>query len=392
MGYITELKSKSKGTRYKAVINIRKEKEGINYFATETFNSKTVAKKWLQDQESRLEKNPELLSIKVGQVSDSMTFGAAIAKYIEEVTDYGRSKKYALETIQKYDIAHIKISSLKRIHFGDHARRRINGYQNANMVFEPVKPATINFEFQCMKSVMDYAELVWGLDVDVAEYEKAIKGLRKARLVGDSDERDRLPTSNELQIITTLSYLDYHYSKNPNIPIHLIIWLFIYTGRRLNELARLKLDGYDEENNKWFVEGVKHPDGSRGNDKWFIVDDRAKPVISALMQPEVRKRMLARGGNPEYLVPCSTDNIDKRWRKYRDQAGIEDLKLHDLRHEAATRLAENGSTIANIMQYTLHDDMNSLKRYINLDIIRSNLLEFDEAIEVAKNAKLSDIL
>jgi len=392
MGYITELKSKSKGTRYKAVINIRKEKEGINYFATETFNSKPVAKQWLKDQESRLEKNPELLSIKVGQVSDSMTFGAAIAKYMDEVTDYGRSKKYTLETIQKYDIAHIKICSLKRLHFGDHARRRISGYKNANVEFEPVKPATVNFEFQCMKSVMDYAELVWGLDVDVNEYEKAIKGLRKARLVGDSDERDRLPTSHELQIITTLSYLDYHYSKNPNIPIHLIIWLFIYTGRRLNELARLKLDGYDEANSKWFVEGVKHPDGSRGNDKWFIVDERAKPVIAALMQPEVRKRMLSKGGNPEYLVPCSTDNIDKRWRKYRDQAGIEDLKLHDLRHEAATRLAENGQTIANIMQYTLHDDMNSLKRYINLDIIRKNLLEFDEAIEVAKNSKLSDIL
>lgn len=392
MGYITELKSKSKGTRYKAVINIRKEKEGINYFATETFNSKTVAKKWLQDQESRLEKNPELLSIKVGQVSDSMTFGAAIVKYMEEVTDYGRSKKFALETIQKYDIAHIKICSLKRIHFGDHARRRISGYQNANMVFEPVKPATINFEFQCMKAVMDYAELVWGLDVDVAEYEKAIKGLRKARLVGDSDERDRLPTSDELQKITTLSYLDFHYSKNPNTPIHLIIWLFIYTGRRLNELARLKLGDYDEENNKWFVEGLKHPDGSRGNDKWFIVDERAKPVIAELMQPEVRQRMLSRGGNSEYLVPCSTTNIDKRWRNYRDKAGIEDLKLHDLRHEAATRLAENGLTIANIMQYTLHDDMNSLKRYINLDIIRKNLLEFDEAIEVAKNSKLSDIL
>lgn len=97
--YLTELTSKSKGTRCKAVINIRKEKEGINYFVSETFNSKIVAKKWLQDQESRLEKNPELLSIKVGRVSDSMTFGAAIVKYMEEMTDYGCSKKYALQTI-----------------------------------------------------------------------------------------------------------------------------------------------------------------------------------------------------------------------------------------------------------------------------------------------------
>lgn len=392
MGYITELKSKSKGTRYKAVINIRKEKEGINYFATETFNSKSVAKKWLQDQESRLEKNPELLSIKVGQVSDSMTIGAAIAKYMKEVTDYGRTKKFTLESMQKFDIAHIKLNFLKRVHIGDHARRRAKGYQNANVVLDPVQPSTINSELQCLKSVLDYAELIWGLDVDVVEFEKAVKGLRKARLIGDSEERDRLPTSEELQKITTLSYLDFYYSKNPNTPIFLIIWLCIYTSRRLNELVRLKLKNYDELNGKWFIEGVKHPDGSFGNDKWFVVDDRAKKVIHELMQPDMRSRMLSRGGNPEFLVPFAVETIDNKWRKYRDKAGVIDLKFHDLRHEAATRLAEKGESIPKIMQYTLHDDMNSLKRYINLDIIRENLLDFDQAIEVANNSKLSDIL
>ena len=42
MGDITERKSKTKGTRYKAVVSIRRE--GIEYFDTETF-SKSMAKK-----------------------------------------------------------------------------------------------------------------------------------------------------------------------------------------------------------------------------------------------------------------------------------------------------------------------------------------------------------
>ena len=62
MGYITELKSKTKGTRYKAVINIRKPSEGIEYFDTETFSTRALAKAWLKREEDRLEKNPHLLS------------------------------------------------------------------------------------------------------------------------------------------------------------------------------------------------------------------------------------------------------------------------------------------------------------------------------------------
>lgn len=392
MGYITKLTSKSKGIRYKAVINIRKAKEGINYFDTETFSTKSLAEKWLKDQEGKLEKNPELLSIKPGQVSESMTFGAAIKKYMEEVTDYGRSKKFTLEMLQKFDIAQINICSLKRTHFGDHARRRGEGYTNARLSLDPVKPQTVNFDLQCMKSVLDYAEFVWGLPVESIEFEKAIKGLRKARLVSDSDERDRLPIDEELQKITTVSYMDFYLSENPNTPIFLIMWLAIYTSRRLNEIVRLKIANYDRDNKKWFVEGVKHPDGSYGNDKWFIVDERAEKVIDMLLDPVMRKRMLARGGDPEMLIPCSRKGVAENWRKYRDKAGVIDLKFHDLRHEAATRLAENGASIATIMQYTLHDDLNSLKRYINLDIIRKKPLEFTEALMNAKNSKLIDVL
>ncbi len=68
MGYITELKSKSKRTRYKAVINICKKSDGIEYFDTQTFSIKVLAKAWLKREEDRLEKNPEHLSTqKIGK-------------------------------------------------------------------------------------------------------------------------------------------------------------------------------------------------------------------------------------------------------------------------------------------------------------------------------------
>lgn len=390
MGYITELKSKTKGSRYRAVINIRKKKEGIEYFDTQTFSTKALAKAWLKKEEDKLEINPELLS--TDRVSSVMTLGAAIKKYLDEVTDFGRSKAFTLKQAQSFDIATIKITELKRSDFGEHAQRRAAGYSNEHFQLQPVKPATINFDLQCIKSVLDYAELVWGLNVDTAEYEKAVKGLRKARIVGDSEERARLVTSKELQDITTTSFYEFNYgSRYVGAPMYLVMWLCIYTGRRLNELVRLKIKDLDREHGKWFIEGIKHPNGSKGNDKWFVVSEKAMTIIDELLKPETRKKMLQRGGDENVLVPFTTDAIEKNWRRLRDMVGADGLHFHDLRHEAATRLAEQGLTIPQIQQYTLHDDWNSLKRYVNLDIIRKDTLDFMQALNVAENVKIKNL-
>jgi integrase len=140
------------------------------------------------------------------------------------------------------------------------------------------------------------------------------------------------------------------------------------------------------------LKAVKNPKGTIGNDKYFVVDERAEKIIDLLLEPELRKRMLRRGGNPKLLLPFHADIIDRNWQKIKDMAGIDDLRFHDLRHEAATRLAEKGMSIPLIQQYTLHEDWNSLKIYVNLNTIRKTVLDFDEAIENARNAKLGDFI
>lgn len=392
MGYITELKSKTKGTRYKAVINIRKPKEGIEYFDTQTFSTRALAKAWLKKEEDKLEKNPHLLSTdKESVASAAMSLGSAITRYKSEISDYGRTKAFTLEMLKKFDISQKSLADLKRTDYAEHALRRRDGYKNENYDLDPVEPSTILFEFQCIKSVLDHAELLWGVEIDFNEYEKAVKGLRKSRVISESEERDRLPTSKELQDLTTFGYIDFHLRNHSSVPIHLIMWLDIYTGRRLGELSRLKIDNFDREHKKWYLEAVKHPT-KKNNDKWFVVSDQALEIIDLLLQPEIRKRMLKRGGDESVLIPCHENNIAKQWQKIKKLAGIDDLRFHDLRHEAATRLAEQGLTIPQIQQYTLHDDWNSLKRYVNLDIIRKELLNFSNAMDRTANIELSKIL
>ena len=392
MSYITELKSKTKGTRYRAVINIRKKSDGIEYFDTETFSTKALAKAWLKREEDKLEKNPHLLSTNNKLATGTMSLASAITRYKSEISDYGRTKAFTLEMLKKYDIADKSLADLKRTDYANHALRRRDGYKNENHDLGPVEPSTILFEFQCMKSVLDHAELLWGIEIDFNEYEKAVKGLRKSRVISESEERTRLPTSKELQDLTTYAYIDFHLKNYSNTPLHLIMWLDIYTGRRLGEIVRLKIANYDRDHGKWFIEGIKHPNGSKGNDKWFVVSKEAAEIIDELLKPEIRKKMLLRGGDDQYLIPCNDTIIDRHWQKLKKLAGIEDLRFHDLRHEAATRLAEQGLTVPQIQQYTLHDDWNSLKRYVNLDIIRKDLLTYKQAIEYAQTVGVAEAI
>ena len=47
-------------------------------------------------------------------------------------------------------------------------------------------------------------------------------------------------------------------------------------------------------------------------------------------------------------------------------AGIEDLRFHDLRHEATTRLFEKGLNIMGVASITGHKDLRMLRRYTHL--------------------------
>ena len=61
------------------------------------------------------------------------------------------------------------------------------------------------------------------------------------------------------------------------------------------------------------------------------------------------------------------------------------MKPDDLRHEGITRLAEDGLTIPQIQQVSLHESWESLRRYVNLSH-REDRLDFVEAIKVAKKS------
>ena len=54
------------------------------------------------------------------------------------------------------------------------------------------------------------------------------------------------------------------------------------------------------------------------------------------------------------------------FKRARDRAGIIDLRFHDLRHTATTRLFERGLGIMEVASITGHEDLKMLKRYTHI--------------------------
>ncbi|MFS8368604.1 tyrosine-type recombinase/integrase [Acetobacter oryzifermentans] len=68
-------------------------------------------------------------------------------------------------------------------------------------------------------------------------------------------------------------------------------------------------------------------------------------------------------GNKLFSI-CST-TVDNLWKTARKRAGCPDLRIHDLRHEAISRLADAGLSLGALASMSGHKTSQMLLRYIN---------------------------
>ena len=376
MGTITQRKLVDGSIRYRAEIRINRKDLPI-YKESKTFGSKKVAAIWLAKREAEIEENPEIL---FGQedVID-LTLSNAISKYLAEVgAEYGRTKTYSLKLIQKFPIARHVITKIKSTHIAEHVALRKKGIEDLGL--DPVASSTLQHELLHIRGVLSHAAVMWDIDIDLNAFDKATAQLRKTRQISSSQKRDRLPTNDELMALTKYFVQKW---RNPNYsyPMHLIIWFAIYSCRREAEITRMELIDFDRHNNSWKIRDLKNPTGSKGNHKEFNVLPQCKKIIELLLETEVRARMLKRGYGDEYLIPLSPKTIGGEFRKACKLLGIDDLRFHDLRHDGCTRLAEQGFTIPQIQQVSLHDSWGSLERYVSVKR-RKETLSFEKLLEL----------
>lgn len=362
MGSIRTKKSKDGTSRYYAEIRINKQ--GFPpYRESANFSTKKTAQAWIAKREAELKDNPKLL-FGAKFISNDLTVSEAIDRYIDELgMAFGRSKMHALRLLQKFPIAKLPLTVISPLDITDHANLRKTGVPK--LALNPISPATLGSEFTYLFGVLEHAEIMWGVELDMNALRRSLKQLKKTRNVAPSNKRDRFPTNDELIKLTKHFYQKW---QNGGMAMHLIMWFALLSGRRQAEITRLEL--VDDLGGVFIVRDVKNPKGSLGNHQKFTVLPETRQIIELLKQHTA---------DETYLVAESNKMISKLFTESCHLLDIHDLHFHDLRHEACTRLAEQGMTIPQIQSVSLHRSWGSLQRYVSVHK-RAITLSFDDVM------------
>lgn len=317
-----------RGKKWRALVRVKGHPS-----ASRTFNGRKAAEDWAKATEDAIRAGKALPEAAV-------TLAALVDRYVREMARVGRpvsvTKRGNLrrwtESLGERDIA-----SLTGQDVLDHLASR------------GVSPATRAMELGFLADVLAAGRALWGHTIpDVVAAARPM--LRRARLVGKPQERDRRPTARELALLA-----DFFRFNFGQIPMRDIIPFAIETAMRMGEIVALRWEDYEPgEKPMVKIRDRKDPQRKDGNDQWVPLLGESAAIIDR--QPRTGP----------LIFPYKADSIGAAFRRACLRLQIQDLHFHDLRHEGASRLFEQGYQIQQVAIVTGHRDWKSLKRYTQI--------------------------
>ena len=136
--------------------------------------------------------------------------------------------------------------------------------------------------------------------------------------------------------------------------------LLLLTGCRLSEIQTLRW-----ENVK--ADCIELPDGKTGG-RVVPLGPEASAVLGALPRDDDNPWVIAGRLPGSHLT-----DLQRPWRRIRERAGLEDVRIHDLRHSYASRAVALGESLTMIGKLLGHTQVQTTARYAHLarDSIRS---------------------
>ncbi|MBB5447878.1 MULTISPECIES: site-specific integrase [unclassified Paraburkholderia] len=322
-----------------------------------TFDTKQQARDWAQRVEAEIS-----LNIFVDRSeAERTTLGEALDRYAREIVPTKRYPSQELTRIarwKKNDLAWRPLAALRGVDFAKYrdARRAAGRAEN-----------TIRLELQVISHLFEIARKEWG-------FETLMNPLKNIRKPTGSRARDRRLLPGEFDALRTRLAA----SNNP--------WaapafeLAVETSLRQGTLFNVRWEWVKIQDRM-----IEFPPEARGADNKGVparlpLTRRAADVLRALAALWQRDRFI----DPELcqLGPVNVDPdklsgpvfgtscnaVQLVWKRIvKSENGFPNLRWHDLRHEAASRLFEKGLHPLEVASVTGHRSMQMLKRYTHLN-------------------------
>jgi integrase len=141
-----------------------------------------------------------------------------------------------------------------------------------------------------------------------------------------------------------------------NKMLQFIVPMLVLTGARKREVLDAKWSDFDLERQSWRIPMCK-TDKARH----VPLSDGALQVLAQISRVEDVEYVFA---NPKTKLPYVS--IFCSWNTARKQAGLADVRIHDLRHSFASFLVNAGRTLYEVQKILGHTQVKTTQRYAHL--------------------------
>jgi integrase len=146
--------------------------------------------------------------------------------------------------------------------------------------------------------------------------------------------------------------------KDKNRTVCGIVLFLLSTGARLNEALQARWSLIDIEHRVWRIPATNSKSGKV----------RAVPLNDAAL--EVLSKQDTEGEFEHVFINLQTGlpytTIQKVWERLRRKAGLEHVRIHDLRHSYASMLVNSGRSLYEVQQILGHSNPKVTQRYSHL--------------------------
>ena len=268
------------------------------------------------------------------------TIAGLAERYLREHVDVRckpSTRKSQRQVVGKYilpALGRLPVSELERRHVGNlHA-----GLHKS--------PGSANEAVATLSRILNKAE-AWGLVPPGSNPCRFVKKYRRRRL-------ERFLTGEEFRRLgRVLSALE----AEGKVPPHAAaaLRLLMLTGCRLGEILTLRWEDVHPEANE-----IRLRDSKTG--PWVVpLSPAAARVLAGLPRPAETPWVIA-GRKPGTRLA----HIHHHWYRVRERAGLEDVRIHDLRHSFASRALALGESLPMIGKLLGHSKIRTTARYAHL--------------------------
>lgn len=291
---------------------------------TATFDTQRDAKIWVAEIEAKMSR---------GQWHDAddstkTKLATALQRYMTEVTPHKKGAKQEINRIKillKLPLAEWNLAEIRGQQIAEYRDKRTAA---------GMSPSTIRNELTIISQVFETAAKEWGMyslrnPVEHVKRPKQRRGRQRRLLPGEEE-----------QLIDQLRE-----------PYRSAIIIALETALRRSEICRMRWDDVDLTKRT-----AKIRDTKNGEDRIIPLSPRAIAIIDAQSRDNERVFRIS-----------SPDSYSQAFLWACKQTGLDDLRLHDLRHEATSRLVECGLfELAEVMKITGHKTLAAFGIYMHI--------------------------